>query len=162
MEGVHTMRKARYFKAVVAMALIAAMLCGSAMAMSLGAKVFSGYMPVYTAKSGGRAVGSLRQGTSFKVTAISGSWARISYRGGTGYAKLKDIVFNGRIPVVTTKSASIVFVTKGSLKKHTYYTATLAAGIPLYIGGIHGDNLLFFDKSGSVMGYIRGSAVRAA
>ena len=66
------MRKRKWMKALVALALVAAMLCGSAMAASLGAKVYSSSMPVYRSKSGSR-VATLRRGTSFKVTSVSGS-----------------------------------------------------------------------------------------
>lgn len=155
------MRKRKWIRALVALTLVAAMLCGSAMAASLGAKVYSSYMTVYNSKSGSR-IGALGRGTSIQVTGVSGSWARISYKGRTGYAKLSDIVFNGRIKAVTTKSSSIRFMTKSSYKKGIYYTGTLAAGVTLYVAGIHGDNLLFFDASGNTMGYVKKSAVRKA
>lgn len=152
------MRKGKVFQALVALTLIATLLCGSAMAASMGAKALSSTMPVYSSPS--RVIGTLKQGTSFTVTAISGSWARIKYGKRTGYAKLSDIVFNSRIKAVSTKKSSISFMTKDSLKKNIYYTGTLRAGVPLYIAGINGNKLLFFDTSGKVMGYVPRSAVR--
>ena len=154
------MRKMKYLKAVAAAVLIAAMLCGSAMAASMGAKVFSSSMPVYKSNSTRTRIGTLSKGTSFKVTKISGDWARISYKGKTGYAKMSDIVFNKRYKAVSTKSTPIRFMTKKSYKKHTYYTGTLSAGVTLYVAGVHGDYYLFYDKSGSTVGLVRKSAVR--
>ena len=148
-------------KALVALALVAAMLCGSAMAASLGAKVYSSSMPVYRSKSGSR-VATLRRGTSFKVTSVSGSWAKISYRGRTGYAKLSNIVFNKHIKAVTTKSSSIRFMTKDSYRKGVYYTGKLAAGVTVYIAGVQGDKLLFFNENGDTMGLVSKSAVGKA
>ena len=154
------MRRMRYLKAVVAMVLIAAMLCGSAMAASRDAKVFSPSMKVYNKNR--QTIASLSRGTSFTVTKISGNWAKISYGGKTGYAQMKDIVFNKRVKAVSTKETSIKFVTKSSYKKGTYYTGTLAKGVTLYIAGVKGDYYLFYNESGSAMGYVKKSAVRKA
>ena len=152
------MRRMKYWKAAIAVVMIAVMLCGSAMAATMGAKVLMPSMAVYN--SGKQQIGTLRQGTSFSVTAISGDWARISYRGYTGYAQLKDIVFDSRIKAVSTKSTQIRFITKSSYKRSIYYTGTLAAGVTLYVAGINGSDFLFFDESGSVMGYVAKSAMR--
>ena len=152
------MRKMKCMKALAAALLIVVMLCGSAMAATMGAKVFSSSMAVYN--SGKKKIGKLGQGTSISVTAISGDWAKISYRGRTGYAKLKDIIFNSRIKMVSTKATPIRFITKNSYKKNTYYTGTLSKGVTLYVAGINGNNYLFFDGSGSVMGYVAKSAVQ--
>ena len=155
------MRKMNYLKAAIAAVLIAAMLCGSAMA-ARSAKVFSSSMAVYNSKSTDSQIGSLSHGTSFSVTGISGSWAKISYKGTTGYAKMSDIIFKNRVKAVTTKSSSIKFVTKKSYKKNTYYTGTLAAGVTIYVVGVHGSNYLFYDKTGKALGYVSKSAVRKA
>ena len=152
------MRKMKCFKALAAALLIVVMLCGSAMAATMGAKVFSSSMAVYNSNK--QRVGRLSRGTSISVTSISGDWAKFSYRGRTGYAKLSDIVFNDRIKVVSTKATSIRFITKSSYKKNTYYTGTLSAGVTLYVAGISGKNYLFYNESGSVLGYVSKSAVR--
>ena len=156
------MRKMKYLKAVAAAVLIAAMLCGSALAASQSAKVLSSSMSVYQTNSTKTRIGVLKKGTSIKVTGTSGSWAKISYKGKTGYAKLSDIVFNKRIKVVSTKSTPIKFITKQSYKKRTYYTGTLTAGVTLYVAGVNGSYYLFYDQSGSTMGYVKKSAVRKA
>ena len=156
------MRMRKYMKAVAAMVLIAAMLCGSALAASMGAKVFSTSMSVYSSNSTRNKIGTLKRGTSFTVTKVSGSWAKISYKGRTGYAKMKDIVFNKHVKAVSTKSTPIRFLTKSSYKKNTYYTGTLSSGVTLYVAGVNGSYYLFYDESGKVMGYVKKSAVRKA
>ena len=156
------MRKMNYLKAVIAAVLIAAMLCGSALASSYGAKVFSSSMSVYRTESTRSRIGTLGRGTSFTVTGISGDWAKISYKGHTGYAKLSNIVFNKHVKAVTTASSSIRFITKKSYRNRTYYTGTLAAGVTIYLAGINGSYYLFYDESGSAMGYVKKSAVRTA
>ena len=161
LKGEQKMRKAKILKAMLAMALILAMLCGSAMA-ARSAKVFSSSMAIYNSKSTNNQIGSLSHGTSFSVTGISGSWAKISYKGTTGYAKMSDIIFKNRVKAVTTKSSSIKFITKKSYKNNKYYTGTLAAGVTIYVVGAHGGNYLFYDKTGKALGYVSKSAVRKA
>ena len=150
------MRMRRYLKATVALALVAALLSGTALAM--GARVITPGMAVYN--SSAQQVGVLGRGTSFDVTAINGGWARISYRGYTGYAQLSNMMFNKSIRAVTTTASGIRFMTRDSYAHGRYYTGTLAAGVPLYIRGIAGNYLLFLNTSGSVLGYIPMSAVR--
>ena len=156
------MRKINYGRAVIAAVLIVAMLCGSAFAASRDAKVFSSSMSVYKTASTRNKIGTLGQGTSFKVTDISGGWAKISYKGQTGYAKLSNIVFDKHVKAVSTNATSIRFITKKSYRNRTYYTGTLSAGVTIYLAGMNGSNYLFYDESGSVMGYVKKSAVRIA
>ena len=156
------MRKAKYWKALVAAVLIAALLCGSAMAASRSAKVFSSSMSVYKTKSTRSKIGTLGRGASIKVTSTSGKWARISYKGRSGYAKLSDIAFNSRVKMVTNKSSKIRFMTKKSYRNNKYYTGTLAAGVTVYVAGISGSEYLFYDETGRTVGYVRKSAVRRA
>ena len=148
----------RFFRITIALMLIAAILCPGALAASYSAKVLMPSMTVYSSSK--EAMGTLRQGTAIKVTAISGDWARISYRGNAYYAQMKDIIFNTRIAAVSTRDTSIRFVTKASYKANTYYKATLAAGTPVYVVGLNGDNALIANKSGSVLGYVKKSALR--
>lgn len=150
----------KMIKAVLALTLIAAMLCSSALAASYGAKVLTGNMPVYGYSSGKKVqLGALNQGTSFKVTAVSGNWAQISYKGKTGYAKLDDIIFNGSIKAVSTRDAAIKFVTKDSYRQNTYYTATLAANTTVYVVGKNGGDALVANANRTALGYVSLSAL---
>ena len=155
------MRKKMIFRAMIALILVVAMLGGSALAASRSAKVFAPSMAVYRSVGSGR-VGTLRRGTSITVKGVRSGWAKISYKGKTGYARLKNIEFNNRTKAVTTEASSIRFLTKNSYRKHTYYTGTLAAGITVYLAGMNGDNYLFYSEDGSAVGYVSKSAVRRA
>ena len=146
----------KIIKTVLALALIAAMLCPAALAASYGAKVLVNEMTVYS--SAKEAAGSLKQGTSIKVTDMSGEWVRISYKGKTGYAKLEDICFNNGIKAVATKDTAIRFVTKESYSENTYYKATLAAGTGVYVVGKRGAYALVSNGS-DALGYVKLSAL---
>lgn len=156
-----TMRKGMILRAMVALVLALTLLSGSAMAASRGAKVYTASMTVYRSAGKGR-IGVLPRGTSVSVKSVSGSWAKITYRGKTCYARVKNLAFNSHVKAVTTESSSIKFITKSSYKKRTYYTGTLAAGITIYLAGESGGNYLFYSEDGSAMGYVRKSAVQKA
>lgn len=150
----------KMMKAVLALTLIAVMLCGSALAATYGAKVLVGSMPVYGYSGGSKvALGALGRGTSFKVKAISGEWAMISYKGKTGYAKLEDMIFNSSIKAVSKRDCAIKFVTKSSYGQNTYYTATLAANTPVYVVGKDGSNALIANANRTALGYVKFSAL---
>ena len=148
----------KFLKAALAMMMIAVMLCSGALAATYGAKTLMPSTTVYNSSK--NKVGTLKQGTSIQVTSMSGDWARISYKGNTYYAKLKDIIFNSRIKAVSTKDTSIRFVTKESYKKNTYYKGTLSAGVTMYVVGLNGSELLVTNDSGSILGYVKRSAVK--
>lgn len=152
------MKMRKFFKTVISLALVAVMLCSSAMAASYGAKVLSTTMGVYNA--GKQMIGSLDQGTKIKVTAVSGNWARISYKGNVGYCHLSDIIFNKRIKAVTTKDCAIRFVTRQSYRENTYYKATLSAGTGVYVVGKRGSYALISNAEGNALGYVKASALR--
>ena len=155
------MRKSVLFaRRLLVLALAVALLCGSAMAASYGAKVLVPSMTVYGNSDGNAtALGSLKQGTSITVKAVSGDWARISYKGRTLYAKLDDIIFNKHVKAVSNRDTAIKFVTKESYAKNTYYSATLSAGTTVYVVGKNGDQLLVTNASDSALGYVNASAL---
>lgn len=150
----------RIIKSVLAIALIAAMLSCSALAASYGAKVLTSSMPVYGYSNGKKVQqGTLSQGTAFKVTEMSGDWAKISYRGKTIYARLENIIFDKRIKAVAIRDAALKFITRESYARGVYYTATLAAGTKVYAAGFKGDQMLITNASGSALGYVKKSAL---
>ena len=157
------MKRTSFLKAIVAMALIAALLCGGAMAASLDAKVVTSKMKVYSSvDDGAKLIGMLRRGASIKVLSTSEDMAKISYKGKTGYAPLKSIMFDKHVKVVSTKATPIKFATKKSYKRNTYYTGTLSAGVTLYVAGVNGDKYLVCNESGSAIGYVAKSALKKA
>ena len=147
----------KMFKSMVVLALVAVMLCSTAMAASYSAKVLSNTMTVYNSSK--QSAGALVRGTSIKVTAVSGDWAKISYKGKTGYAKLSNIIFDKKVKVVANQDTGIRFVTRESYAKNQYYSATLAAGTAVYVVGKKGSEALISNASGSAIGYVKLSAL---
>ena len=140
--------------------LMLALLGGGALAASYGAQVLPSSMPIYAAKSTSSAkLGTLKQGTGFTVTAISGDWARISFGKRTGYARMRHIIFDKHIAAVAVKDTKLTFWTKESQKRGVHYRATLAAGTKVYVVGMAEGRLLVTNKSDSALGYVSASAL---
>lgn len=159
-------KQMRKIKNIVALLLVLVLMGVSftcAHAAGYSAKVFSAAMRVYDAPSAsGRGLGALPQGKSFTVKAISGGWALVEYKGKTGYAKMDDIIFNGRIPGVVVKDSAFNYITRASYSNKSYYSASIQAGTTVYVVGIHGSLLLVANSSGSILGYIKSANVRRA
>ena len=150
----------RGLRRLCAALVLLAMLGGSALAASYGARVLPSSMPVYaSASTSANQLGSLSKGTRFTVTAISGDWARISCGGRTGYARMRHIIFDQHIPAMAVKDAKFVFATDASLKRGVYYRATLAAGTRVYVVGMAEGRLMVTNASGSALGYVSASAL---
>ncbi len=148
-------------KVLVVLTLLAALLCSSALAASYGAQVLMPSMNVYGVSGSQKVkIGQLKQGTDFTVTAISGNWARISYKGKTGYAKLEDMIFDKKIKAVASEDTAIKFVTRKSYEEGTYYKATLEAGTTVYVVGKKGSYALVKNASGSALGYVKASDLK--
>ena len=157
------MRKIRKIAVFMLALLLLSGIFTFAQAAAYSAKVFTSAMRVYDSPgTSARGLGALGQGKSFTVTAISGGWARIEYKGKTGYAKMDDIIFNARIPGVVTKNSAFNYVTRSSYRDKTYYSASIQAGTTVYVVGIHGSNLLVANGDGSILGYIKTANVRRA
>lgn len=150
----------KMFKSIIVLALIAAMLCSSALAAGYGAKVLTNTMTVYNSSK--QSIGALVQGTSFGVTAVSGNWAKISYKGKTGYASLSNIIFDNKVAAVANQDTGINFVTRASYANNQYYSATLSAGTGVYVVGKKGDYALVSNAAGSALGYVKLSALSKA
>ena len=140
--------------------LMISLLGGSALGASYGAQTLPSSMPVYASMSTSAAkLGSLSQGTSFTVTAISGDWARISYNNRTGYARMRHILFDKHIPAVAVKDTKLTFWTEASRKRGVQYRATLAAGTKVYVVGMAEGRLLVTNDTDSALGYVSASAL---
>lgn len=150
------------FKMMISALLIMVMLCGGAMAASYKANVITSSMKVYNASK--EQIGSLPQGTAFTVKAISknGNWAKISYKGKTGFASMKNIMFNKRIKAVAVKDASMNFVTKASYKMKLAFKATIEKGTPVYVVGYHNGYLLIENASGNGLGIVKANCFKKA
>lgn len=144
-------------KMMISVLLIAVMLCGGAMAASYKANVVTNSMTVYNAEK--EKIGSLPQGTAFTVKAISkdGNWAKISYKGKTGIASMKNIMFEKRIKVIAQKNTSMDFVTKASYKMKIAFKATIEKGTAVYAVGYHNGYLLVENSTGNGLGIVKAS-----
>lgn len=155
------MKKIKRIAALLMTLLLLSGAFSCAQAASYSAKVFTAAMRVYAAPStSARGLGALGQGKSFRVTAISGGWARVEYKGKIGYARLDDMIFSNRIPGVVTKNCVFNYITKASYRNKEYYSATMQAGVKVYVVGVHGSYLLVSNAGGSILGYIKSGNVR--
>ena len=147
----------KMFKRIVAAVMIVTMLCGGAMAATHKANVITKSMKVYAKPSLSlEPIGSLKQGTAFKVLAVSdtGNWAKISYKGRTGYALMKNILFAKRVKAVVTKDTTMRFVTKVSYQNKQAFEAALLKGTPVYVVGHFKGELLVENADGDVLGVV--------
>ncbi len=138
---------------VLAFVLVLMLLTGTALAASKKATVYSSSMKVYKkASTSSSKLGSLSKGTSFTITAYNSTWAKISYKGYTGYALLKDVKLasSERAKAYTTKKTAVYKSGSSSSGKLGY----IDAGTCIYIAGRNGNYMMCQNKSGSVTGYI--------
>ena len=148
----------RFFLRIAGLFALLLLLCGSALAASYGAKVLPSAMRVYSGSK--QTIGALKQGTKVTVTGVSGSWAKLRYKGRTCYAHLKDLMFNKRVKAVATRDTHIKFVTRDSYRQSKYYDGTLTAGTQVYVAGKKGSSALITNAQGSAIGYVSSSALR--
>ncbi len=119
------------------------------------AKVLTSEMDVYlTPDLNAGAAGQLMQGTSFDVHAINGEWAYISYRGHTGYAEMKSIMFDQAIVGHTVRATKLLFITHESYDRRVSYRGTLAAGTRIYVRGMSHGLLLITNADGTILGFV--------
>lgn len=127
------------------------MICGTSFAASMKATVFSDKMNVYKkASTSSKKLGSLKEGTAFTITDYNTTWAKIYYKGYTGYAKLEDVELVNRIKAYTTTDVTMYKYGSASSKK----LGTVKRGTLAYVAGRDGDYFMVQNKSGSVCGYI--------
>lgn len=142
----------RMLKIVAALVLVMILTAAPVAASAAAAWINSSSAKVYA--SNGK-TGRVPKGTSVDFVDVSGSWAKIEYRGNTGLVKLKYITLKSgmtgyaKINTPLYKSAS-----SGSSK-----LGTIPRGTKLKVVGINGSYYQVTDPSYSVIGYVRGSNV---
>jgi len=139
-------------KRICAFVLVMMLLSGSALA-SKKATVYSDSMKVYRrASTSSSKMGSLKEGTTFYITDYNSKWAKIYYKGYTGYALLKDVELakSERAKAYTTKKTVVYKYGSSSSSK----LGTIAKGTCIYIAGRNGNYIMCQNKSGTVTGYI--------
>lgn len=143
---------ANVVKRVLALVLILMMMASSALA-AMKATVYSDTMKVYRRASAYSSVkGSLKRGTSFYITDFNSVWAKINYKGYTGYVLLKDIKLdkNSRRKCYAATDAYVFpYVIEG-----TSAIGMIPIGTEVYIAGRNGDYIMCQNKKGTVTAFI--------
>ena len=135
----------------LALVLLLALLSGGALADAIKASVYSESMTVYKkASTSSTKLGSLNEGTNFYIIAYNSSWAKIYYKGYTGYARLKDMELVNRIKAYTTADVAVYKSASASSKR----LGTVERGTLAYVAGRNGSYYMVQNKSGSITGYI--------
>ena len=100
-------------------------------------------------------LGYLKRNIEFTVVSTSGSWARITYQGKTGYAQLADM------KKVTTSQTKRLAYTNQMTKVYQKASSsskvldTLTADYPVYIVGTSGSYYQVTNTDGKGSGYVR-------
>jgi cell wall-associated NlpC family hydrolase len=150
-----TKSKSMLLKTAAALVLMALMI-PSALA-SFKADVYSDSMEVYSSpSSSAKNLGSLKEGTEVVVTGYAGSWAKIRYRGRSGYALIKDMASHKRAQAYAKADGVCVYEDASSSSEKL---GTLSAGDRVYVVGKDGNYLLVENRSGKAAGYIYKSSL---
>lgn len=138
--------------AILAVMLLLAALAPAAMAASYSAKINSSSCKVYKAPStSSRVLCSGVKNLGVTITGYSNGWARIRYRGYTGYVKSEYLTLSHRITAYTAKSAPVYKRASTSSGK----LGTLSIGSTVYIVGMSNGFYRIQNRSGSATGYIK-------
>jgi len=139
----------RLLCAMIAMVFMMTM-GASAMAASFQAKINSSAAKVHKVPSSSSAYVKNGKGITVSVTAYSGSWARIKYKGNTGYTKIANLDLKNPIKAYTGKSTTVYKQASASSSR----LGTLSIGRAVYVVGKSGDYYRVQNASGSVTGYV--------
>ena len=121
---------------------------------STGAKVNSASARLYSSDSSSSNSVPLEKGTSVSIKDVSGSWAKVSVKGVTGYVPVKYLNTSSRYTAYTNKSTYVYRSASSSSDK-----VSVGANTKLYVVGVSGDFLRVQNSSGSRTGYVAASAV---
>ena len=150
--------------------LVALLLASSAMpalAASVTARVNSSSAKVYRKASKSSASVKLKKGTTVKVTAVSGSWAKVKKNGHTGYMPKKYLSLGSSASGGGSKPSSGKKVA-GYVSKNTYVyrsasssasRRSISRNTRVYVVGKSGSYYKVQNSSGSVTGYVKASCV---
>lgn len=149
------MHKTKLLRRALALLMMVVLLMATgapALAASFKAKINSSSAKVYSLPSTSRGVSvKAVRGTTVKVTAYAKGWARISYKGHTGYIPVKYLNLTNRIKAYTAKSTPVYKSASSSSSK----LGTLSIGKAVYVVGVSGDYYRVQNSSGSVTGYVK-------
>lgn len=122
----------------------------SALAASFKARINSSSAKVYNVPStSSRIYVKGGKNITVTVTGYSSGWARISYRGNTGYTKVENLNLVNRPKAYTAKSTP-VYRTASTASR----MGTLGIGKTVYVAGISGGYYRIQNASGTLTGYV--------
>lgn len=131
-------------------ALLFISMSGTAFAKSVTMRVFTDKARVYQSASTSSASLALPKGLKVSLTGVSGDWARIQYKGRTGYCALAALEATRLYTGYISKSGAYVYQTPS--------TSSRRIGVPvntkLYIIGKWGNFWRVCNASGSAIGFV--------
>ena len=142
----HLRSTRRILAVVLASILLTAGFVPSAFA-SVAAKVNSSSARVYKSASTKAASIQVPKNLSVSITAISGNWAKVSYKGNTAYMPLRWLTPTEKTAGYATGSTPVY---NNNLKQ----MCTISSGTCVYVLGTIGNYYLVMNSSGS-LGYIQ-------
>ena len=144
--------------AILTVLLVLATLAPAAMAASYSARINSNSCRVYKSPStSSRVLCTGVKGLNVTITGYSGDWARIRYRGYTGYVKCEYLTLNSRITAYTAKSTPVYQRASSSSSR----LGTLSTGSTVYVVGMDNGYYRIQNRSGSVTGYVKSGYLTA-
>lgn len=146
-------RTLRFMRAALIVALAALIVGTSALADSVSVKLNAAAKVYQSASSSARYI-KAPKGLKVTLKAYAGGWGRISYKGYTGYVKLKYLDRVKPLKAYAAKSAAVYKDAGGSRK-----LTTIPAGTLVYAIGVDGSYVRVMDKSGTRKGYIKADAL---
>ena len=151
-------------------ALLVALLLASSMAPALAAsvtaRVNTSSAKVYKKASRSSASMKVKKGTTVKVTAVSGGWAKVKKNGRTGYMPKKYLSINSSSGGKSKSSSGKRVAGYVSKNTYVYRSASSSASrrsisrnTKVYVVGKSGSYYKVQNSSGSVTGYVKASCV---
>lgn len=140
----------RAASAMVIAALLIAVLAPTASA-SVPAKISSSSAKIYQSASTSAKSVKAPKDLKVSITAISGSWAKVSYKGKSAYMPLSSLSMTQKAAGYATKSTAVY---NSSGKK----VGTMSAGTAVYVRGTLNGYYCVTNKSGD-MGFVKTGAI---
>ena len=145
-------RLRRILTALLAALMLMTACAPAALATSFKATINSSSARVYSSPSTSSkySLPALKNAT-VTVTGYAGGWARISYKGNTGYMQIKYLNLTSRIKAYAAKSSNVYKSASSSSSR----LGTIPRGCAVYVIGVSGDYCRIQNRSGSVTGYVK-------
>ena len=130
----------------------------AALATSYSAKINSSACKVYkSASTSSKVLCSDVKDLNVSITGYSGDWAKIEYKGYTGYVKCEYLTLRSRLTAYTAKSTPVYKRASSSSSK----LGTLGTGSTVYVVGMDDGYYRIQNRSGSVTGYVKSGYLTA-